>query len=60
MYKVTENEIVGVVPTEEDNGILDSDGEDRVTPAKKRKINDEELDKEEVKAVEANCMFENL
>lgn len=49
-----------VLPTEEDNGILDSDGEDRVTPAKKRKRNEEELDKEEVKAVEANSMFESL
>ena len=49
-----------VVPTEDD-GIVDSDREIGVVPAKKRKTNDEKLDKEEkVKSAEANGKFENL
>lgn len=60
MYKVIENEMEEVVPTEDD-GIVDSDREIGVVPAKKRKTNDEKLDKEEkVKSAEANGKFENL
>ena len=60
MYKVIENEMEEVVPTEDD-GIVDSDREIGVVPAKKRKTNDEKLDKEEkVEGAEANGKFENL
>ena len=60
MYKVIENEMEEVVPTEDD-GIVDSDREIGVVPTKKRKTNDEKLDKEEkVKSAEANGKFENL
>ena len=60
MYKVIENKMDEVVPTEDDD-IVDSDREIGVVPAKKRKTNDEKLDKEEkVKGAEANGKFENL